>query len=393
MSKPKRILMLLENSTFPQDTRVRHETNSLTEAGYNVTVICPKKNGQAWRAQVGHVNVYRYPAPPEADGFIGYIAEYGYSIIAAFILSLVVLIDKGFDIIHAHNPPDLYVLIAGFYKLFGKKFVFDQHDLSPEMYFARFHGKGNIIVYKALLFFERLSYRLADHVIATNGSYKAIQMQRGKIQEESITIVRNGPDLEEMSFMAAHKASSKAKTSILYVGDMGFHDGVDYLLRSIHCLIHDLGKNIFHCTLVGDGDAYKSLIAHAEELQINAYLTFTGWVDHSDVVSFLNGADICVAPEPSNSYNDRSTMIKIMEYMAGEKPIVAFDLPEHRVTADNAAIYAKPNDELDFANHIVLLMDNPEQCKKIGKAGRKRIENKLAWKFQQEYLLKAYRNL
>ncbi len=393
MSKSKRILMLLGNNTYPQDCRVRHEAKSLTDAGYQVHVICPKKNGQALREQVAQVKVYRYPAPPEANGFTDYIVEYGYSLIAAFLLSLVVFIREGFDVIHAHNPPDLFVLIAGFYKLLGKKFIFDQHDLSPELYFARFKGGGNRLTYKALLFFEWLSYRVADHVIATNGSYKNIQMQRGKLSEERITIVRNGPDLQEMTFIADHLVTCNSCTTILYVGDMGFHDGVEHLLHSVQHLKNDIGRTDFKCILVGSGDAWKNLKALSKSLQITEYLAFTGWIHHDEVSKYLQAADICVAPEPANNYNSRSTVIKIMEYMASEKPTVAFDLPEHRITAGDAAIYANPNDELDFARQIAVLMDNQALRERLGHIGRERIETKLAWKYQQEYLLKAYMNL
>ncbi len=385
--------MLLENCTYPQDTRVRHEANSLSEAGYRVTVICPKKKGQIWTEQVGQVNVYRYPAPPEADGFFGYIAEYGYSLIAATLFSLVAYIRKGFDIIHAHNPPDIFVLIAMFYKLFGKKFVFDHHDLSPEMYFARFDGDGNRLVHKVLLFFESLSCRMADHVIVTNQSYKKLDMQRSGKPESTVTIVRNGPILTDLPNQTGREYKKPSIIGLCYVGDMGHHDGVDYLLRAIYCLIHDFGRSDFHCTLVGDGDAYKSLIALAEKLQINSFLTFIGWVEHSEVNHFLNEADICVAPEPSNSYNDRCTMIKILEYMAFAKPIVAFDLPEHRYSAQGAALYANPNSESDFAKQIQFLIENPDKRPFLGQIGRDRMENELAWVHQKNFLLKAYEQI
>jgi glycosyltransferase involved in cell wall biosynthesis len=385
--------MFLENNTYPQDNRVRHEAKSLIEAGYQVTVICPKKKGQALREQVAQVNVYRYPAPPKAKGFAGYFVEYGYSLIATFLLSLVVFFREGYDVIHAHNPPDLFGLIGGFYKLLRKKFLFDQHDLSPELYFARFKGRGNRLTYKALLFFEWMSFRMADHVIATNESYKNIQMQRGKLPEERITIVRNGPDLNEMSFAAEYQAVCNDSITILYVGDMGFHDGVEYLLQSIQHLKNEICRTDFKCMLIGTGDAWVSLKALSESLQITEFLSFTGWINHDEIPKYLQAADICVAPEPANNYNSRSTAIKIMEYMAAEKPIVAFDLPEHRVTAGDAAIYAKPNDELDFARHISVLMDDQELRERLGRAGKERIESKLAWKHQQKYLIKAYMKL
>ncbi len=389
----KRILMLLENCPYPQDIRVRNESISLTKSGYQVVVVCPMKKRQKWQETINDVRVYRYPAPPSADGFLGYIVEYSYSLIAAFLFSLIVFLRHGFDIIHAHNPPDIFVLVAVCYKILGKQFVFDQHDLSPEMYYARFSGQGSTLVYKSLLMFERLSCRIADHVITTNQSYKKQIIQRNKLHESSVTIVRNGPILEELPTLNDVSREKNGKAALCYVGDMGFHDGVDYLLRSLYCILNKYNRDDFFCTLVGDGDALESLQILAEELQITDHLIFTGWIEYDEVPLYLNQSDICVAPEPSNSYNDRSTMIKILEYMAFSKPIIAFDLPEHRFSAGDAAVYAESNNELEFAAQIVQLMDDHEKQKQLGKIGRERIKANLAWCHQKDYLINVYKQL
>ncbi len=389
-----RILMLLENNSYPGDIRVRQEATALVDAGHQVTVISPRGNGQPWQETVNGVVVYRFPAPPEGPGFLGYFLEYGYATAAIFLLSLYALLRRGFDVVHTHNPPDTLVFIAGFYKLFTKKFVYDHHDLSPEMYRALFGDKGKPLIHKILLWLEKLSCRLADHIIATNGSYKTIEMERDGVPEERITIVRNGPELNRLREVAVDSALRQPdKTTICYVGDMGRHDGVDYLLRALKYLLEDLNRPDFLCLLVGDGDACPELKLLAKELNLTDYVLFTGWVTHTEVARYLSAADICVAPEPSNDYNDRSTMIKMMEYMALQKPIVAFDLPEHRFTAQDAAVYAVANDEHDFARQIVLLMDNPEQRQKVGQEGRTRIEKALAWQYQEKQLLKAYESL
>jgi glycosyltransferase involved in cell wall biosynthesis len=394
MTQPTRVLMLLENNPFPQDSRVRQEAAALIEAGYRVTVICPRSPGQRWRDTVNSVRVYRYPPPPEANGFLGYLIEYGYSLIAAFVLSLVALFRGGFDVIHAHNPPDVLVLVALLYKPFGKRFVFDQHDLSPEMYFARFGGEGSKTVHRALLFFEKLSYRFANHVIATNESYKRVQMERGNVPQNQITIVRNGPDLKRLVLAEPYPdLRQKANTIIGYVGVMGFQDGIDYLLRALHHLVYDLKRTDFYCVIMGDGDALPTLKTLATELNINEYVWFTGYLTGDAFVRTLSTTDICVDPDPSNTYNDRSTMIKLMEYMALQKPIVAFDLPEHRFSAQDAAVYAKANDEMDFARQIAALMDDPDRRQAMGRRGRERIETALAWHYQAEKLVSAYRTL
>ena len=357
--------MLLENNPYPQDGRVRQEAHALVAAGHQVTVISPMGPGQPWHQVCQGVRVYRYPAPPEANGLWGYLWEYGYSMAAAWLLSLLVFLRNGFDVVHTHNPPDTFVLIAAFFKLFGKRFVYDHHDLAPEMYYARFGGSGNPLVYRVLVWFEKLSCRLADRVIATNQSYRAIEMQRGQVPAERITIVRNGPDLDRLRLVDTDPdLCHQGKTTLCYVGDMGFHDGLDYLLRSLHQLAYGLGRTDFHCVLVGGGDAWSSMRSYSEQLDLADLVLFTGQVPHQEVPRYLSAADICVAPEPSNAYNDRSTMIKMMEYMALGKPIVAFDLPEHRFSAQEAAVYARPNDELDFARQIAALMDAPQQRQK-----------------------------
>jgi glycosyltransferase involved in cell wall biosynthesis len=386
------VLMLLENNPYPADPRVFLEAKALTTAGYHVSIICPRHPGQAWYEVLNAVRVYRYPMPPAANSILGYVWEYGYSTVATFILSLLVCWREGCDIVHVHNPPDSFVLIAAFYKLLGKRFIYDHHDLAPEVYYARFGGRGNRLVYHVLVFLEKLSCRLADHVITTNQSYKQIEMQRGRVSEERITIVRNGPDLHRLQPVAP-TPRSPGKTIIGYAGVMGYQDGVDYLLRALHRLVYDLGRTDVFCILLGGGDAWASLKVLAMQLRLDEYVWFSGWVSYADLIRNISTADICMAPEPSNPYNDRSTMVKMMEYMALRKPIVAFDLPEHRFTAQDAAVYACPNDEMDFARHIAALMDNPEQRQRMGQRGRERVETELAWTYQEKHLLEAYRVL
>lgn len=390
----KRILMLLENNSYPEDLRVRREAQSLVAAGYEVTVISPRGRGQSWRKVIDEVSVYRYNDPSHGNGFFGYLWEYGYSLVGTFYYSLIVFFRKGFDVIHAHNPPDLFVLIAMFYRMAGKRFVFDHHDLSPEMYRARFRSGGNSLVFRVLVFFEKLSFWMADHVIATNESYKKVARDRGKVPEDRITIVRNGPDLNRVKLTEQDsRLRQKASTILGYVGVMGFQDGIDYLLRALRHLVQDLGRTDFYCVLIGKGDARDSLIQLASELELDDHVWFTGSIPDTEMLRYLSTADICVDPDPSNLFNDRSTMIKMMEYMALAKPIVAFDLTEHRVTAEDAALYAQPNDELDFARQVASLMDDPERCDEMGRFGKRRAETVLAWPFQEQNLLNVYRQL
>jgi glycosyltransferase involved in cell wall biosynthesis len=395
MNKParNRILMLLENLPFPQDLRVRREANALAAAGYRVTVICPAHKGQPFRETVNGVRVLRYPAPPNANGFWGYVWEYGYSMLASFLLSVLVLFGEGFDVVHAHNPPDTFVFIAILYKLFGKRFAYDHHDLSPEMYQARFSNGGNPVVYRVLLWLEELSCRFADHVIVTNESYKRIAMDRGRVPESLITVVRNGIELSRLdgTIEPDRRLREMGKTIIGYVGVMGIQDGVDYLLRALHHLVYALGRTDFHCILIGGGAAWEKLKAQARQLGLEDYVQFLGFVFGEALGRYLSAADICVDSAPSNSYSDHCTMFKIMEYMSLGKPIVVFDLPEHRFTAQHAAIYAPPNDEPAFARALAGLMDDARSRVALGVFGSRRIKSQLAWDYSVPHLLNAYR--
>jgi glycosyltransferase involved in cell wall biosynthesis len=389
-----RVLMLLENYPYPQDGRVRHEAVALVEAAYQVTVICPAAKGQPHHEAIAGVQVYRFPSPPTATGIWGYVLEYGFAMAMMLILSVVVALREGFDIIHAHNPPDTLALIAAFYKLFGIQFVYDQHDLCPEMYDARFDGQGKAIVARALLFFERLSYRTADHVVVTNESYRAMAMERGHVPVERITIVRNGPDPTRFRLGPPDlELRQKAAILIGYVGVIGLQDGVGGLLRSLAHLTYELNRRDFYCVIMGDGDALARSKALATELNLKPFVEFTGWVSGDKLIRYLSTIDIGVEPAPNNPYINRSTMIKLMEYLAMAKPIVAYDLTEHRVTAQEAALYALPGDESDFARRIANLMDDAERREQMGTFGRKRVEDELAWSYQQQHLLRLYQRL
>lgn len=392
-SAGKKILMLVENNPYSEDIRVKREARALVAAGCDVTVICPGTTKKKPNSAGDGVKVYAYPAPPGGKGILGYVWEYGYSLVMMFFLSLVVWLRGGFDVVHAHNPPDMLVFIGAFYKLMGKKFVFDHHDLSPEMIALRYSGTKQTILRNTLVWLEQLSCRVADHVIATNQSYKDMEMARSGLSAERITIVRNGPSEKMQPVAPDPELRSRAGTLIGYVGIMGPQDGIDYLLRAIQQLVYTLKMDDVYCVIIGKSNYLKELKELAAELGISDKVWFTGWISYADLLRYLSTVDICVAPDPSNPFNDRCTMIKMMEYMAMGKPIVAFDLPEHRVTAGEAATYARGNDELDFATRIMALANNPQQREAMGKSGRNRIQTELAWSFQIPKLTGVYAQL
>ena len=389
-----RILMLLENAPYPADSRVRPESLTLRRAGYQVSVICPADPGQPWHEELEGVHVYRYPVKASLNERLGHAWEYSYAMIATFLLSILVFFRQGFDVLHAHNPPDTFVFIAAFYKLFGRRFVYDQHDIVPELYHARSGGRGNEFMYRLLCRLERFSFRLADQVIVANESSRRRALARGLVAETAVTVVRNGPDPNLLwASEPLAEVRQKARIIIGYAGVLGFQDGVDYLLRALNHLVQDLDRRDFHCLIIGEGVALADLRRLTCELDLTSYVTFTGWLSGADYVAHLSTADICVDPDPSNAYNDYCTMIKMMEYMALSRPIVAFDLPEHRFTAREAAVYVPGNDEMAFAQAISELMDDPLRRCRMGSLGRRRIEQKLAWSYSAQNLLAAYERL
>jgi glycosyltransferase involved in cell wall biosynthesis len=405
-----RILMMVENY-FPQDTRVKNEADLLTNAGYHVSVIALREKGQPRREIVSGIEVYRVPhlelfkkTPPanlsratlfllKLRASLGYLMEYCYFTVACLLVTSYVFVSRGFDVIHAHNPPDTLFVVAIPFKLLGKKFVFDHHDLCPELYRSRYKTQEGF--YTGLLrLFERCSLKLADIAIATNESYKKVQTERAHKDPRDIFVVRNGPNQMRMTPVAPNaRLRGMNKCILCYVGSLNPQDGVDYLLRSLRYLLCDLKRSDFHCVIMGTGDSLEDLRDLAGNLQLNGFVELTGFVPDEDLQTNLAAADICVDPDPSSPLNDVSTWIKVMEYMAYAKPIVAFDLKETRFSAGDAAIYVEPNKETEFAEAIAQLMEQPELQRKMGAYGRRRVEHELQWAKVGKNLLTAYETL
>jgi len=406
-----RILMFVENY-FPSDPRVKNESDILRDAGYSITVVCLRgKNETARSKVVDGIQVYTIPKVSlftktskdnpagmqrlwlKIVALMGYMWEYSYFTGACFAMSLYVAMKHGFDVIHAHNPPDTLFLVAAFYKPFGKKFVFDHHDLCPELYQSRYKAEKGILT-NMLALFEKGSLKLADITIATNESYRRIQIERGKVKPENVFVVRNGPNLRRVAYRPpSERLRNMNKCILCYVGALNPQDGVDYLLRSLRDLAYKLNRKDFYCVIMGTGDSLEDLRAQSMELELDSYVELTGYVSEEDLMRNLSAADICVDPDPSSPLNDVSTWIKIMEYMALGKPIVTYDLYETRWSAQDAALYIKPNDEMAFAEGIAKLMDRPDIRAQMGESGRQRIQHDLKWDVVGQNLVRAYKQL
>jgi glycosyltransferase involved in cell wall biosynthesis len=389
----RRVLIIVENLPCPFDRRVWQEARTLRAAGYRVSIICPKGKGyEKAYEEIEGIAVYRHAQLFEGNGALGYFAEYTWALLAEFVLSIRVLFEQGFDAVHACNPPDTLFLIGAFYKLFGKKFLFDHHDINPELYEAKF--KRRDLLYRLMLALERLTFRTADVSVATNESYRRIAIERGGLSPGKVFVVRSGPDLSRLKILAADPTLKKGRRFLVgYVGVMGRQEGIDGLLKAVHYIVHELHRSDIYFGLVGGGTELPAMQALAKQLNVDDYVTFTGRVPDSDLLAMLNSADVCVNPDIANEMNDKSTMNKIMEYMALGKPIVQYDLIEGRVSAENASLYAERNDPTDLARKLVALLDDEPTRKRMGQIGLERVKTTLAWEHEAPRLLAAYEAL
>ncbi|RPJ06605.1 MAG: glycosyltransferase WbuB [Spirochaetaceae bacterium] len=388
----KRILFIVENLPSPFDHRVWCEATTLRDAGARVTIICPRGKGFRKSCEIiDGITIYRHPLP-EASGAMGYLLEYTTALVLETLLCLRAFVCRGFDVIHICNPPDLLFLVALPYKIAGKKIVFDHHDLNPELYIAKFGHKG--IFYRLMLFFERLTYLFANQCIATNASYRGVALTRGHKLLNQVEIVRSGPATNRMKIMApvdSHRAGKPLMAG--YVGVIGKQEGLQYLVKACSYLVHIKSRTDIHFCVAGDGPDLLSVKQLAKDERVDDFFTFTGRVSDRILLEILNTADICVNPDEYNEMNDKSTMNKIMEYMALAKPIVQFDLAEGRISAGDSSLYASNNDAIDFAMKILELINDPAKRRRMGEIGYNRVKNELSWEYQKEPLKKVYRRL
>ncbi|MEU1047695.1 glycosyltransferase family 4 protein [Streptomyces sp. NPDC005897] len=385
----RRALILVENLSVPFDRRVWQECTTLRDAGWEVHVICPRgtKRDTEREAVVDGVRIHRYPLRAATGGPAGYLREYGAALWHTFRLARGV---GPVDVVHACNPPDLLFLPALWLKRRGARFVFDQHDLIPELYLSRF-GRGKDLLYRAVCALERLTYRAADIVLATNESYKDVAIRRGGRRPDDVFVVRSAPATDRFRPVPAEPDLKRGKPHLLcYLGVMGPQDGVDYALRALAKLRDEVGRTDWHAVFVGSGDAFDAMVELSRSLGLGEQVQFTGRIPDADLVRYLSTADVCLSPDPRNPLNDVSTMNKVLEYMAMGRPMVSFDLREARVSAGDAALYAPANDEAEFARLVARLLDDPDERARMGKIGQERVNGELSWRNSQTALLAAY---
>jgi glycosyltransferase involved in cell wall biosynthesis len=390
-SSLSKVLMLIENGSFPFDRRMRHLAEALRDGGYQVSVICPKgqDRDRSTMEVVDGIRVYRYPMPFHASRKLGYLLEYSWALFCLGALSLLVWMRDGIDIIHTANPPDIMFLVAWPYKLLGKKFVYDQHDLCPELYHSKFERQDR--AYRTLLFLEKRSYRAADLVISTNQSYRDVARDRGGIADERSAIVRNGVDIQRFHRKIPRPELKRGFSYMAaYLGIMGKQDGVDRVIQAAHHIVHTFGRKDVMFVLIGKGECWLELQRLSKELQVADFVQFLGFVSDELLIDYLSTADVCLAPDPPDRMNQLSTMTKIMEYMACQRPIVSFDLLETRRSAGEAALYVEKEDTELFARAVLELLGDRARREKMGEIGLQRSVQLVGLDRQRRALLEGY---
>jgi glycosyltransferase involved in cell wall biosynthesis len=390
MFRQKKVLIIVENLPVPFDCRVWKEACSLCKAGYEVVVLCPRGKGyeQGYEHLEG-IHIYRHPMPEEGNSPLGYLWEYGCALLWEFLYSWWIYFRRGFDVIQGCNPPDDIFLIALPFKLFGVKYIFDHHDVSPELYFSKYERHD--FLYKVQIMLEKLTFQFGDVVMATNNSYKEISVRRGGFAPEDVFVVRNGPDLETFKPVSPKPDLRHGKRYLVgYVGTMSTQEGLEILL-DVADHIKKSGRTDVHFTCVGGGTGLSTLRQMVKDKKLSDTVNFTGRVSDAELLDILSTSDVCVNPDKPCEMNDISTMIKIMEYMALGKPIVQFDLREGKFSAQEASLYSSADNAVeDFADKILWLLDHPKERKRMGEFGRRRVEKELAWEHSVEALLAAY---
>jgi len=386
----RKVLIIVENMPVPQDFRVWKEAQCLRDAGYDVVTLCPQGDGsQKTYECIDGVHIYRHPTARERDAAMGYVWEYMVALFWEVIFSWWIYLRHGFQVIQGCNPPDNIFLVVLPFRLLGTKYIFDHHDLMPELYLSKYDKRG--FLYKVQLWLEKMTFRCSDVVISTNNSYREIAMSRGRVQADDIFVVRNGVEPENFKAVPPRRALKHGKRYLVgYVGLMSTQEGLDILI-DVALRLKTMGRRDIHFTCIGGGPGLPGLRKLAAEKQVEDMMTFTGKIPGTELLDILSTADVCVNPDKPCKMNSMSTMIKIMEYMALGKPIVQFEGREGRFSAQQASLYSDGEDHVsDFSDKILWLLDHPEERERMGQFGFHRIQTKLAWGYSVRNLLAAY---
>lgn len=394
MKSNRKVLIIVENLPVPFDTRVWQEATTLAANGYTVSVICPKGKGYTQEEEyLQGVHIFRHDLPAEGNGAVGYAKEYFTALKEELRLAKKVYKEIGFDVIHGCNPPDDIYMVAKHFKKYGVKYVFDHHDICPELFEAKF-GKTSGLLYKSQLWLEKQTYKHCTFAFVTNESYKKIAIERGMMNPNKVIVLRSGPKLDRMKIQPPVENIKRGKKYMVgYLGVIGQQEGIEFILEAAKYCKETLNRNDIFWGIVGGGPHVAALREMCSEMGLDDCVEFTGRVPDQQLLDYLNTADVCVNSDTYNSMNDKSTMNKILEYMALAKPIVQFELTEGHYSAQEASLYAEQNNAKDMADKIIYLLENPKTRKKMGEFGRNRVINELSWEHTSKALLEGYEKL
>lgn len=384
----ERITMLLENNPYPQDPRVRREAESLVLAGHAVEVIAPRRSGQPKHEQVNGVRVRRYRTLKVRSGTVGILLEYLVAWFALHAGACRALL-RGSTVLHLHNPPDIFFLAGALFRLAGRQVVFDHHDLSPELVTVKFSSR---VLRAVAQIAERLTFAVATHVLAPNESHAEIARARGGMRPDQVTVVRNGAPAAWMRLPLQLRRNRLRRVRLAYLGSIADQDGLDGIAEVLACLRDRTPRVMASLTIIGDGDAREKVEQALAHWSVGEDVEMVGWVSADEVPDLLQSADICVDPAPATELNERSTMIKLMEYLALGKPVVAYDILESRRTVEDAALLVPPGDAPAFAERIAMLATDPELRVSLAMRARERARE-LTWEQSEVSLLAAYEHL
>ena len=397
MADKRKVLIVVENLPVPFDTRVWQEATTLVQNGYEVSVICPKGKGYtAEREELQGVHIYRHDLPEEGNGAVGYAREYSAALREERRLAEIIYREHGFDVIHGCNPPDDIYMVAKKFASRGVDYVFDHHDICPELFDAKFGNHEDLGLFKKMLYrsqtwLERKTYQNATFAFVTNESYKQIAIERGGMDPDKVIILRSGPKLERLRIQDPNPEIKRGRKYMVgYLGVIGQQEGIEYLLEAARIIKEDMGRDDVFWGIVGGGPHLDALRKQAQAMGLDDCLEFTGRVSDEVLLDYLNTADVCVNSDEYNPMNDKSTMNKILEYMALAKPIVQFDLTEGCYSAQEASLYASPNNARDMAEKVCELLADPKRRRAMGEYGRNRIVNELSWEHTSKALLEGY---
>ena len=391
VSRGPRVVLIVQNLPVPRDRRVWAEARALREAGFEVSVISPKDDGDPAYHVVDGVHLYKYAQREATGGLAGFLFETVYSWVRTALKLARIAATRGVDVVQACNPPDTYFALAAPLKLLGKRFVFDQHDMTPELFRAKFGTRAGVAL-RVLLLLERATYAVADHVICVNDSCRRIALARGRLEPDRVSVVRNGPSEDRMVPRPPRPDLKRGRPFLCtYLGIMNKQDGADAAVRMADHYVRGLGRTDCHFALLGAGECLDEMKALVAELGLEEWVTFTGWVRGGELLDYLATSDVAVAPDPVNALNEIATFVKVLEYMAVGIPVVAYDMPETRISAGDAARYVEPGDVAGLAAAVQELLDAPDERARMGLAGKDRIHSELSWERQKDRYVEIFR--